>query len=170
MAREGRPFTGVLFAGLMITKNGPSLIEYNVRFGDPECQVLMARLQSDLLPALLAARDGVLDAFDLRWRAEAALCVVMAAKGYPGDYAKGDVLTGLDRAAALPGVTVLHAGTTRAADGAIKANGGRVLGVVGVGADVPAARASAYAGVDTIDWPGGFCRRDIGWRALPGNR
>jgi len=170
MAKEGRPFTGVLFAGLMMTKSGPMLIEYNTRFGDPECQVLMARLQSDLLPALLAARDGALDRFDLRWKAEAALCVVMAAKGYPGDYAKGDVIGGLERAAALPNVAVLHAGTKQATDGRIIANGGRVLGIVGTGPDVAAARTAAYAGVDALDWPGGFCRRDIGWRALPQGR
>ena len=170
MAKEGRPFSGVLFAGLMITARGPMLIEYNTRFGDPECQVLMARLQSDLLPALLAARDGVLDTFDLRWRSEAALCVVVAAQGYPGDYSKGDVIEGLDRAAALPGVTVLHAGTKRSADGSITANGGRVLGIVGTGRDVAAARTAAYAGVDALYWPGGYCRRDIGWRALPKGR
>ena len=146
------------------------LIEYNTRIGDPECQVLMARLQSDLLPALLAARDGVLDTFDLRWRSEAALCVVVAAQGYPGDYSKGDVIEGLDRAAALPGVTVLHAGTKRSADGSITANGGRVLGIVGTGRDVAAARTAAYAGVDALYWPGGYCRRDIGWRALPKGR
>jgi len=165
MAAEGRPYKGVLYAGLMITADGPQLIEYNVRFGDPECQVLMARLKSDLLPALLACRDGVLDTFDLRWRDEAALLVVMAANGYPGDYAKGSEIRNLDAAAVLPDVTVFHAGT-RAEDGRVLANGGRVLGVTALGSDIAAAQQRAYGAVDTIDWPEGFCRRDIGWRAV----
>ena len=165
MAREGRPFKGVLYAGLMLTGEGPKLIEYNVRFGDPECQVLLPRLKSDLLPALIAARDGVLGDFDLRWREEAAVCVVLAARGYPGDPLKGTEIRGLDRAAQEPGVTVFHAGTRRQ-DGRLLADGGRVLDVVGLGKDVAEARAHAYAAVDRIDWPEGFCRRDIGWRAL----
>jgi phosphoribosylamine--glycine ligase len=166
MAAEGRPFKGVLFAGLMVTATGPSLIEYNVRFGDPECQVLMARLRSDLLPALLAARDGVLDHFDLRWSDEAALCVVMAANGYPGDVAKGEAIGGLDRAAQVEGVMVLHAGTTRDAGGTIRSNGGRVLGITAAAPTVKEARERAYRAIDAIDWPGGFCRRDIAWRAM----
>ncbi len=165
MAAEGRPFKGVLFAGLMLTDSGPKLIEYNVRFGDPECQVLMMRLKSDLLPALLAARDGVLRDFDLRWRAEAALCVVMAAKGYPGEPLKGTEIRGLGDAAHDDAVTIFHAGT-RAAGGRILADGGRVLGVTALGRDVAEAQRRAYAAVDRIRWPEGFCRRDIGWRAL----
>jgi phosphoribosylamine--glycine ligase len=166
MAKEGRPYKGVLYAGLMLTKNGPMLIEYNARFGDPECQVLLLRLKSDLLPALLAARDGVLDDFDLRWRDEVALCVVLAAKGYPDNPEKGSVIKGLDAAAASdPSVRIFHAGTKRAGD-TLVADGGRVLNVVALGASVKAARDRAYAVVDRIDWPQGFCRRDIGWRAL----
>src|SRR4029079_11309492 len=133
MAAEGAPFKGVLYAGLMITADGPKLLEYNVRFGDPECQVLCVRLMSDLLPALIAARDGVLNSFHLRWVEKAALCVVMAAKGYPGDYAKGTAIHGLDKAAALSEVTVFHAGTQSGPDGQVLANGGRVLGVTALG-------------------------------------
>jgi phosphoribosylamine--glycine ligase len=166
MAREGHPFKGVLFAGLMLTADGPKLLEYNVRFGDPECQVLCVRLMSDLLPALLAACDGVLDRFHLRWRADAALTVVMATRGYPGDYAKGSAIRGLDRAAALPGVTLFHAATRQDADGTIRAAGGRVLGVTAQAPSLAAARDLAYRAVDLIDWPEGFCRRDIGARAL----
>jgi phosphoribosylamine--glycine ligase len=165
MAAEGRAFKGVLYAGLMLTRAGPQLIEYNVRFGDPECQVLMARLKSDLLPALLAARDGVLDQVDLRWRAETALCVVMAAKGYPGEPLKGTEIRGLDAAAADPDVTIFHAGT-RAEGSRILADGGRVLGVTALGRDAAEAQRRAYAAVDKIQWPEGFCRRDIGWRAM----
>ena len=165
MAAEGRPFKGVLYAGLMITETGPKLLEYNVRFGDPECQVMMARLMSDLLPALLAARDGVLGSFDLRWYPEAALTVVMAAQGYPGAYEKGSEIGGLDAAGALDDITIFHAGTS-ADDGRIRATGGRVLGVTALAADVAAAQNLAYRAIDLIDWPGGFCRRDIGWRAV----
>jgi phosphoribosylamine--glycine ligase len=165
MAKENRPFRGVLFAGLMIGPKGPQLIEYNVRFGDPECQVLMPRLKSDLLPALIAARDGTLKTFDLRWHDKAALCVVMAAQGYPGDYKKGTEIRNLDAAEAIPDVNVFHAGT--AADGnRVIAKGGRVLGVTATAATIAAARDAAYRAVDAIDWPGGFCRRDIGWRAI----
>jgi phosphoribosylamine---glycine ligase len=169
MAEMGRPFKGVLYAGLMLAAEGPKLIEYNVRFGDPECQALVVRLTSDLLPALLAARDGVLDRFHLRWRDEASLCVVLAARGYPGAYEKGGEIGGLDEAAALPGVTVFHAGT-RAEGGRVLANGGRVLGVTALGATVAEAQRRAYRAVDAIRWPGGFCRRDIGWRAVAGAR
>ncbi len=165
MAAMGAPYKGVLFAGLMITKDGPKLIEYNVRFGDPETQVLMLRLMSDLVPALLASRDGVLKDFDLRWYDDAALTVVMAAKGYPGDYAKGSVIEGLDEAAQVEGAEIFHAGT-KAADGKILANGGRVLNVCGTGKTVAQAQQRAYAAVDRIDWPDGFCRRDIGRRAI----
>lgn len=159
------PYKGVLFAGLMITNSGPKLIEYNVRFGDPECQVLMLRLMSDLVPALLASRDGVLKNFDLRWYPDAALTVVMAAKGYPGSYAKGSVIEGLDAAAAVDGVEIFHAGT-KSEGGKIIAAGGRVLNVSALGRTVAEAQGRAYAAVDRIRWPEGFCRRDIGWQAI----
>jgi phosphoribosylamine--glycine ligase len=168
MAAEGRPFQGVLYAGLMLTADGPKLLEYNVRFGDPECQALCVRLMSDLLPALLAAADGQLGTFHLRWHDRAALTVVMAARGYPDAYRKGTEIRGLERAAALSDVTIFHAGTTRSADGRILATGGRVLNVTATGKTIAAAKASAYAAVDLIDWPDGFCRRDIGWRAIAG--
>ena len=166
MIAEGTPFKGVLFAGLMLTGDGPKLLEYNTRFGDPECQTLMLRLKSDLLPALMASRDGVLKDFDLRWRDEAALCVVMAAEGYPGEPRKDTLIEGLDAAAAETDTVVFHAGTKAGPDGAILANGGRVLGVCGLGKTIGAAQARAYAAVDKIRWPHGFCRRDIGWRAI----
>ncbi len=165
MRALGAPFKGVLYAGLMITETGPKLIEYNVRFGDPECQVLMLRLKSDLAPALVAARDGMLKTFDLRWSDEVALTVVMAAKGYPGPYAKGSIIGGLDEAASLAEVEIFHAGT-KFDSGHIVANGGRVLNVCALGSSVAEAQARAYAAVGKIDWPDGFCRRDIGWRAI----
>jgi phosphoribosylamine--glycine ligase len=166
MARRGTPFRGVLFAGLMLTAAGPKLIEFNVRFGDPECQALMPRLRSDLLAALLAACDGELGDFDLRWADLHSLVVVLAARGYPGAYTKGSAIRGLEQAAAVPGVQVFHAGTARAQDGKVLANGGRVLGIAGTGATLREARDAAYRAVDAIDWPEGFCRRDIGFRAL----
>lgn len=165
MKAEGRTFKGVLFAGLMITAEGPKLIEYNVRFGDPETQALMLRLKSDLLPALIAVADGQLAHVDLRWRDEFALCVVMAATGYPGSYAKNTEISGTDEAE-TDDVVVFHAGTARDGDGRLLATGGRVLGVTAVGVDAAEARKRAYAAVDGIHWPDGFCRRDIGWRAL----
>src|SRR5271166_619819 len=165
MKAMGTPYKGVLYAGLMITADGPKLIEYNVRFGDPECQVLMLRLMSDLVPALLACCDGVLKNFDLRWYAQAALTVVMAAKGYPGSYAKGSVIEGLDAAAQVEGVEIFHAGTL-AQQGRILANGGRVLDVSAVGTTVAQAQARAYRAVDRVRWSDGFCRRDIGFRAV----
>ena len=165
MKGMGAPYKGVLYAGLMITAEGPKLIEYNVRFGDPECQVLMPRLMSDLLPALLASRDGVLKSLDLRWHAQAALTVVMAAKGYPGPYAKGSVIEGLADAAAVEGVEIFHAGTKQ--DGShVVANGGRVLNVSARGKTVSEAQARAYAAIARIRWPEGFFRHDIGWRAI----
>lgn len=165
MAARGMPFKGVLFAGLMITVTGPKLIEYNVRFGDPETQVLMMRLKSDLLAALLATTDGVLANFDLRWSDDAALTVVMAANGYPGTPQKGTEIKGLDQARAVPNVEIFHASTRR--DGArLIADGGRVLNVTGRGKTIAEARDAAYAAVAKIDWPGGFYRKDIGWRAL----
>src|SRR5271169_1493744 len=161
MEREGRAFKGILYAGLMLTENGPMLLEFNVRLGDPEAQVLIMRLMSDLLPALIAARDGVLKSVDLRWHTEHALCVVMAAKGYPDEPEHGSEIRGLEGAAADPKVKVFHAGTRR--DGErLLADGGRVLCVTALGQDLAAARDRAYTAVDRIDWPQGFCRRDIG--------
>jgi phosphoribosylamine--glycine ligase len=163
MKSRGTPFKGVLYAGLMLTADGPKLIEYNVRFGDPECQPLMMRLKSDIVPVLLAAHDGMLHQVDLRWHDEAALCVVMAANGYPDDPQRGSEIRGLDRAGQSGDVQVFHAGTKR--DGSrILADGGRVLGVAALGRDLTEARGRAYQAVDAIDWPGGFCRRDIGAR------
>jgi phosphoribosylamine--glycine ligase len=165
MKQMGRPYKGVLYAGLMITAEGPKLIEYNVRFGDPETQVLMLRLKSDLVPALVASRDGMLKSFDLRWYDDAALTVVMAAKGYPGSYARGSLIEGLAAAAQVDGVEIFHAGT-KADGGKVLANGGRVLNVSALGKTVGEAQARAYAAVDRIRWPDGFCRRDIGWQAV----
>ncbi|WP_142847883.1 phosphoribosylamine--glycine ligase [Telmatospirillum sp. J64-1] len=170
MAAEGRPFKGVLFAGLMINDQGPKLIEFNTRFGDPECQVLMARLNSDLLPVLIAAAEGRLGEVELSWSEHVALVVVMAAKGYPGSYEKNTVIGGLDAAGAVEGVTVFHAGTVRGEDGSIRAVGGRVLGVTAIASTVAEAREQAYKAVDLLDWPQGFCRRDIAWRALERDR
>ncbi|MBN9254292.1 MULTISPECIES: phosphoribosylamine--glycine ligase [unclassified Mesorhizobium] len=164
MAELGSPFAGVLFAGLMITDNGPKLIEYNTRFGDPECQVLMMRLKDDLLVLLNASVDGQLSHMSARWRDETALTVVMAARGYPGTPEKGSVIRGVEEAQA-DGVRIFHAGTA-INGGALVANGGRVLNVTATGATVAEAREKAYAAIDRIDWPYGFCRRDIGWRAV----
>ena len=164
-AERGLSYMGVLYLGLMITKTGPKLVEYNCRFGDPEAQVLLPRLKSDLLAALLAARDGTLDRVSLEWKDEVALTVVMASGGYPGAYEKGHQIFGLEEAAAMPGVTVFHAGTEKR-DGKIFAVGGRVLDVTATGKDVAEARARAYAAVEKISWKGSFYRRDIGWRAL----
>jgi phosphoribosylamine---glycine ligase len=165
MRAMGAPYKGVLYAGLMITAEGPKLIEYNVRFGDPECQVLMLRLMSDLVPALLATSDGMLKNFDLRWYSDAALCVVMAAKGYPGSHATGSLIEGLEDAAAVERVEIFHAGT-RAEGDRIVATGGRVLDVCALGKTVGEAQQRAYQAVDRIRWADGFCRRDIGFRAL----
>ena len=167
MAERGTPFKGILFAGLMLTADGPKLIEYNVRLGDPEAQALLPRLQSDLLPALLAACDGELAHFALRWLDVACVSVVLAATGYPGAHAAGARVGGLDRAAAIPHVAVFHAGT-ELRDGHVAASGGRVLSVCGTGPDLAAARASAYQGVAAIEFPGGFARGDIGQRAAKG--
>ncbi len=168
MAARGTPFRGILFAGLMLTADGVKLIEFNVRFGDPECQVLLPRLKSDLLPALLAACEGELAQFDLRWYDHAAIAVVLAARGYPAAPERGSAIRNLDAAAALPGVQIFHAGTARDPSGQLVAAGGRVLTVCASGADIAEARARAYAAVAAIDWPEGFCRRDIAARALPG--
>ncbi|MHC0053224.1 phosphoribosylamine--glycine ligase [Actibacterium sp. D379-3] len=165
MARRGTPYQGVLYAGFMIKDGQPRLVEYNVRFGDPECQVLMMRLGAQVLDLLLACAEGRLDKARVNWADDHAMTVVMAAKGYPGAYEKGTVIGGL---AALPEDSlnmVFHAGT-RAVDGKIIAAGGRVLNVTARGATLRDARDRAYAMADTIDWPDGFFRRDIGWRAL----
>ena len=165
MAADGMPFRGILFAGLMIGADGPKLIEYNVRFGDPECQVLMARLESDLLEILYATVSGQLDDVKPKWREATALDVVMAAKGYPELPVTGTAINGIEAAEAT-GALVFHAGTARDMSGQIIATGGRVLAVTAIGDSVTKAQSAAYAGVDAIDWPGGFCRRDIGWRAV----
>jgi phosphoribosylamine--glycine ligase len=169
MKQRGAPFRGVLYAGVMLTAEGPKLFEYNVRFGDPECQVLMLRMMSDIVPAFLAACDGELRHFNLRWYDEPALTVVMAAKGYPGDYKKGTRIEGLDDAAAIEGVEIFHAGTI-SKDGAILANGGRVLNICATGKTVREAQARAYQAVDLIRWSDGFCRRDIAWQAVEAER
>src|SRR5271166_3122759 len=162
MEREGRAFKGILYAGLMLTEAGPMLLEFNVRLGDPEAQVLMMRLVSDLLPALIASRDGVLKSVDLRWHNDVALCVVMAAKGYPGEPHRGGEIRGLDTVSD-PAVKIFHAATRRA-DNRLLADGGRVLGVTALGSDLDRARERAYTAIDRIDWAEGFCRRDIGRR------
>ena len=165
MKKRGYKFKGVLFAGLMIGKSGPKLIEYNVRFGDPECQVLMLRLKDDLLTLLLAAAQGTLDKVSVRWRDDTALSVVMATKGYPGAYGKGSEIRNLATAAQGDDVEIFHAGTAMK-DGKLIATGGRVLNVSALGKTAAQAQRRAYQAVDLIDWPEGFCRRDIGWRAV----
>jgi phosphoribosylamine--glycine ligase len=164
MHHKGMPFHGVLYAGLMLTRDGPKLIEYNVRFGDPECQVLMPRLKSDLVELLVAAIEGDLLSVEPEWSSEAALCVVMAAKGYPGTPEKGTPIHGI-AAAEAEGALVFHAGTALK-NGQLVANGGRVLNVTALGKTVAEAASNAYRAVDATDWQGGFCRRDIGWRAV----
>jgi phosphoribosylamine--glycine ligase len=166
MTRRGTPFRGILYAGLILTTDGVKLIEFNVRFGDPECQALVLRLKSDLLSALQAAYDGELKNFDLRWNDDSTIAVVMAARGYPDAPEHGSEIRGLDRATVVPGVQVFHAGTTADAQGHLRAAGGRVLTVCAAGADLLAAHHAAYAAIGVIDWPEGFCRSDIGWRAL----
>jgi phosphoribosylamine---glycine ligase len=167
MAQMGTPFTGVLFAGLMLTKDGPKLIEFNVRFGDPETQAILPRFEGDLLALMLACAEGRLLRQNFSLSPRHALTVVVAADGYPGTPKKGTEIRGLDKAAALPGVVITQAGTKREG-GHLLADGGRVLNVTGLGATLAEAQARAYAAVDAIDWPGGFCRRDIGWRVLKG--
>ncbi len=168
MAEMGTPFTGVLYAGLMLTASGPKLIEYNTRFGDPECQVLMMRLKDDLLVLLDAAADRQLAHMSVRWRNEIALTVVMAADGYPAAPRKGSVIRGLE-AAAGEAVEIFHAGTAKAG-GELVANGGRVLNVTALAPTLSAARHMVYGAIDRIDWPEGFCRRDIGWREVERER
>ncbi|MCC7304683.1 MAG: phosphoribosylamine--glycine ligase [Alphaproteobacteria bacterium] len=167
MAKEGCPFTGVLFAGIMVVKGEPLLLEYNVRFGDPECQTLMLRFKGDLLDVLDACAEGKLETArdEVNWTDGYSLCVVMAANGYPGTYEKNSVIEGLQEAAQVDNVTVFHAGTARKGDEII-ATGGRVLGVTATGENIGHAKRLAYEAVDKIDWPGGFCRRDIGWRGV----
>jgi phosphoribosylamine---glycine ligase len=165
MAEIGAPYSGVLYAGLMITREGPKLIEYNVRFGDPECQVLMMRLKDDILTIMLAAADATLDKISVRWWDEAALSVVMAARGYPGPVERGSEIRGLEEARRLEGVEIFHAGTALK-DGKLIADGGRVLSVTARGRTIAAAQALAYRAIDLIDWPEGFFRRDIGWQAI----
>ena len=167
LAAEKMPYSGVLYAGLMIGPDGPKLIEFNARFGDPECQILMMRMLTDIVPYLKACADGELAMMPpLSWHGSAAVTVVMAAKGYPEKYGKGTEIRGVDAANALDDVTVFHAGTKRAEDGRLLANGGRVLNITARGNDQREAIERAYKAVDLIDWPDGFCRRDIGWRAL----
>ncbi len=167
MKAEGRPFVGVLFAGLMITPAGPKLIEFNVRFGDPECQTLMRRMKSDLAPVLLLAAQGDLaGAPKIVWDEKPAVTVVYAAQGYPDEPLKGSVIRGVAQANEAPDVVVFHAGTRVDTDGLLRADGGRVLNVTAIGATLRDAVNAAYEGVARIDWPGGFCRRDIAWRAL----
>ncbi|MFT6772895.1 MAG: phosphoribosylamine--glycine ligase, partial [Paracoccaceae bacterium] len=166
MARRGTPFQGILYAGLMIEHGIARLVEFNVRFGDPECQALMMRLGSDLLPALMACATGRLDQVALQWRPEPAISVVVAARGYPGAYGKGEPIRNLSAACADPDVEIFHAGTRLDGDEVVS-NGGRVLNVTARGRTLAEARAKAYAAIEAIDWPGGFHRTDIGWRALP---
>jgi phosphoribosylamine---glycine ligase len=165
MNKRGSPFRGVLFAGLMIDQDQPKVIEFNVRFGDPEAEVILPRLKDDLLPLLVACANGTLQGFAPQFCSDAALVVVMAARGYPGEPLRGSVITGIEDAETVPGVVVLH-GATRDNDGAIVADGGRVLAITGLGRNVDEARTRAYTAVDRIKWPEGFCRRDIGWRAI----
>lgn len=165
MAARGTPYVGVLYAGIMVTAEGPKLLEYNVRFGDPECQVLMPRLKDDILLLMKACADGVLDTMSARWYDDTAVTVVMATKGYPGAVEKGSIISGLDAAEAMDDIFLFHAGT-KDVDGRIEAHGGRVLAVTALGETVTEAQARAYAAVDAVDWPDGFCRRDIGWRAI----
>ncbi len=166
MKAEGMPYKGVLYAGLMIEAGRPRLVEYNARFGDPECQVLMLRLKSDLVPYLLAAaKGGLKDLPAPEWHDQAAVCIVFAAKGYPDSPLSGSIIRGADQDFGAD-VTVFHAGTMRAEDNSLRAAGGRVLNICARGATLQEARDKAYAAIGQIDWPGGFYRSDIGWRAL----
>ncbi len=164
MAQRGTPYAGVLYAGLMLTEDGPKLVEYNARFGDPETQVMMMRMQSDIVPLLHAVATGTLGGHDVIWKDEFALTVIMATKGYPGDYGKGSEIMGVDGLDSET-LTVFHAGTKREGK-RLLANGGRVLNVTALGASVKEAQERAYRGVDAIVWPEGFARRDIGWREI----
>ena len=165
MKKRGTPFRGILFAGLMIKDEHPRLIEFNVRFGDPECQIMMRLMKSDILPVLDQAAKGSLEVSQLDWSEEACALVVLAANGYPDSYEKGSVIKGIEKANSQNNVVVFHAGTSEK-DGAVVATGGRVLNVTASGQTIRNAVNAAYGGVDCIEWPEGFCRRDIGWRAL----
>jgi phosphoribosylamine--glycine ligase len=165
MNERGFPFRGVLFVGLMVDEAGPKVIEFNVRLGDPEAEVILPRLDGDLVPLLLACANGTLRGHAPQFCSDAALAVVLAARGYPGEPTRGTRIKGIGDAEAVPGVIVFH-GSTRAIDGDIVANGGRVLTITATGGGICEAQRRAYAAVDRIDWPDGFCRRDIGWRAI----
>tara|TARA_Y100001970_G_scaffold293928_1_gene444735 strand:+ start:25351 stop:26622 length:1272 start_codon:yes stop_codon:yes gene_type:complete len=165
LSSEGIEFKGVFYAGLMITEDGPKLLEVNVRFGDPECQALLPRLKTDLLPVLFAARDGELENITLQWRDEVAVCVVMSSAGYPGNYKTGSIINGLNNIRQTADSMIFHAGTQFHGENII-ASGGRVLGITALGNTVKLAQRKAYELVDKIDWPDGYCRRDIGWRAI----
>ena len=162
---RGCPFRGVLFVGLMINESGPQVIEFNVRFGDPEAEVVLARLEGDLLPLLIACATGTLGGDLPQFCSDVALVVVMAARGYPNEPIRGSKIIGIEDAEGARGTVVLHGGT-REVDGAIFADGGRVLTITALGSDVADARERAYAAIDRIEWPAGFFRRDIGWRAI----
>jgi phosphoribosylamine--glycine ligase len=169
IGKAGAPFQGALYAGVMISQRRARQFEFNVRFGDPECQTLLVRLKSDLAPYLLAcARGGLKDLPPLDWDPRSAVTVVMASQGYPDNPLTGSVIRGLPRAAQTPGVTIFHAGTRQDEDGALRASGGRVLNITAIGETLQEAVSRAYQAIDRIDWPGGFCRRDIAWRALVG--
>ena len=169
MRETGAPFKGVLYAGLMLTKEGPKLIEYNCRLGDPEAQAVLPRLEDDLLELMLASARGALPQARPQFSQLAALTVVLAAQNYPGTPITGSEIRNLKSAEAVEGVTITHAGT-REEGGRLLAAGGRVLNVTALGESVAEAQARAYAAVDLIDWPGGFCRRDIGWREVARER
>ena len=163
MKSEGRPYKGILYAGLMLTKHGPKILEFNARFGDPETQPLLVRMASDIVPLFEACIDGTLDQHELKWKPESSVCVVMAAKGYPGSYEKGKMIKGLEEAGALTDVVVFHAGT-KTDDNKVLTSGGRVLGVTATGPDAPSAIKKAYAAVEKIQWDGIHYRKDIGHR------
>ncbi|MDG1995430.1 MAG: phosphoribosylamine--glycine ligase [Emcibacteraceae bacterium] len=165
MNDQGMPFKGVFFAGLMITDKGPELIEYNVRFGDPECQTLMVRLDSDIVPALMACANGNIDQISVAWKDKTSMNVVMAANGYPGSYDKNTEIKNLDEAGSADNIMIFHAGTKKE-DDRILATGGRVLNITSLSSNVTEAKNDAYRALDQINWPEGFCRRDIGWRAI----
>ena len=165
----GRPFSGILYAGLMMTATGPRVVEFNARFGDPETQIMLPRLQSDIVDVLYACGTETLDKVNLVWRDVAALTVILATQGYPGDYSKGSVIEGVEQAAALPDTTIFHAGTKRDAQGRLTAQGGRVLCITATAPTIAEAQRRAYQAVEMIRWPNGFCRRDIGWRAIAHN-